>query len=109
MTHALDRPPTWRQELKLFLKIAPRSLFGLPFYAIMLLSGRIDPSIRCSIIIAVVIGGIFTGLVAMSMIVWAPPGATAAYMAWGAVSFGTAAATLSGILIYNRVNHGFYL
>ena len=106
----LDRPPTWKEELRqFFFKTAPGNFFGLPFYSVMLLLGKVDREIRKSISIAIAIGWAFVALVATAMVVFAPPDTTATYVMWSIVAFGTWAAVLAGSLIYNRINYGFYL
>lgn len=110
MILALDRPPTWKEELRqFFFKTAPGNFFGLPFYSIMLFLGKVDHEVRESVSIAIAIGWTFVALVAMVMVVFAPPDATATYVTWSIVAFGTTAAVLAGSLIYNRIHYGFYL
>lgn len=99
-----------RQEVSWFCtRVIPGNFFGLPFYSILLLLGKIDPAIRRSILIAAVIGWVFVALVVVVMVLSAPTDATTAYVIWSVVAGGTWAAVLAGSLIYNRIHYGFYL
>lgn len=94
------------------LRFVMCNVLGLPIYSVQLLRGKIPAECRTSIAVAIVIGWIATALMGaiwtLPLAPW-PEGVTLPFIIFTASAWALAIMILAGILIYQRIHHGFYL
>ena len=103
-------PPTVAEEIKSFcFKVVPGNTFGLVLYTIRLMRGTLAPELRRTISVALAIGWAAVALTAALLFATAPAEMTATGQATFVLVFSSVVMILANILVYNRVNYGFYL